>query len=41
MIFAISLLLMALLYIFINKTKTGIALRAVALDRDTAGLMGR
>lgn len=39
-IFAISLLLMALLYIFINKTKTGIALRAVALDRDTAGLMG-
>lgn len=40
MIFIISLILMVLLYIFIQKTKTGIALRAIALDRETSGLMG-
>lgn len=36
----ISLILMVMLHTFINKTKSGVAIRAVALDRDTAGLMG-
>jgi branched-chain amino acid transport system permease protein len=35
-----SLLLMALLYIFVNYTRTGTAMRAVSLDHDTSRLMG-
>jgi len=39
-VLVISLVLMALFYIFLQKTKTGIAIRAIALDRYTSGLMG-
>lgn len=39
-ILAISLVLMVLFYILIQKTKIGIVCRAVALDKDTSGLMG-
>jgi branched-chain amino acid transport system permease protein len=39
-ILVMSLVLMALFYIFIQKTKIGITLRAVALDQNTSGLMG-
>ena len=35
-----SLVLMALLYIFVNYTRTGTAMRAVSLDHDTSRLMG-
>ncbi|MCU0506932.1 MAG: branched-chain amino acid ABC transporter permease [Anaerolineae bacterium] len=35
-----SLLLMALLYIYVNYTRTGTAMRAVSLDHDTSRLMG-
>ncbi|MBC7250333.1 MAG: branched-chain amino acid ABC transporter permease [Anaerolineae bacterium] len=37
---AISFLLMAALYLFVNYTRVGTAMRAVALDHDTARLMG-
>jgi branched-chain amino acid transport system permease protein len=35
-----SLVLMALLYVFVNYTRTGTAMRAVSLDHDTSRLMG-
>jgi branched-chain amino acid transport system permease protein len=36
----LSVLFLALLYVFIERTKTGRAIRAVAEDKDTAALMG-
>ena len=38
--FAASVALMVALYLFINKTKTGTAIRAVAIDQGAAKLMG-
>jgi branched-chain amino acid transport system permease protein len=35
-----SVLMMAALYVFVKKSKTGKAMRAVAEDKDTAALMG-
>lgn len=35
-----SLILMALLYLFVNYTRTGTAMRAVSLDHDASRLMG-
>jgi Branched-chain amino acid ABC-type transport system, permease components len=40
LLFGASLLLMCLLYWFIHKTRTGAAVRAVAIDQDAAKLMG-
>lgn len=39
-VLALAILIMVSLQILIKKTKIGMAMRAVALDRDTAGLMG-
>ena len=40
LIFATSLLLMIVLYLFIQKTKTGVAIRAVSIDQTASKLMG-
>jgi branched-chain amino acid transport system permease protein len=40
LMFAASLVLMCMLYWFINRTRIGAAIRAVAIDQDTAKLMG-
>lgn len=40
MMFGASLLLMLSLYFFINRTRTGAAIRAVAIDQGAAKLMG-
>jgi branched-chain amino acid transport system permease protein len=37
---ALSVLFLVALYVFIQRTKVGVAIRAVAEDRDTAALMG-
>jgi branched-chain amino acid transport system permease protein len=37
---ALSVLFLVALYVFIQRTKAGVAIRAVAEDRDTAALMG-
>lgn len=39
-VFVIAIILMFFLQIFVNKTKTGMAMRAVAFDKNTAQLMG-
>lgn len=39
-IFLLSVILMGFLYLFINKTKVGTAIRASAIDQDAAKLMG-
>lgn len=40
LVIGIAVLIMILLDLFVNRTKWGIAMRAVAQDRDTAALMG-
>ncbi len=40
LLFVMSLVLMGLLYLFIMKTRWGVAMRAVSLDLDTSRLMG-
>lgn len=39
-VFGVAILLMAALTLFVNRTKTGMAMRAVSFDRDAAALMG-
>jgi branched-chain amino acid transport system permease protein len=39
-VFVVALVLMALLQLFVTRTKTGMAMRAVAHDKETAQLMG-
>lgn len=39
-VFGVAILLMTVLTLFIKRTKTGMAMRAVAYDRDAAALMG-
>ncbi|MGQ9554131.1 MAG: branched-chain amino acid ABC transporter permease, partial [Anaerolineae bacterium] len=39
-VFLLAVVLMLALYLFVRKTKTGKAMRAVAEDKDTAALMG-
>ena len=39
-IFVLGMFLIVATYVFINKTKMGIAMRAVARDRETAAMMG-
>jgi len=39
-VFVVAIVLMILLNIFVTKTKTGMAMRAVAFDKNTAQLMG-
>ena len=40
LLFAASVLLMLVLYLFINRTRMGTAIRAVAIDQDASRLMG-
>jgi branched-chain amino acid transport system permease protein len=39
-VFVVAIVLMVLLQLFVSKTKTGIAMRAVSFDKSTAQLMG-
>ncbi|HET6877007.1 MAG TPA: branched-chain amino acid ABC transporter permease [Jatrophihabitans sp.] len=39
-VFVLSLLMMLALYLFVQRTPTGTAMRALAMDRDAARLMG-
>ena len=39
-VFVVALVLMLLLQLFVTRTKTGMAMRAVSFDKDTAQLMG-
>ncbi len=39
-VFAVAIVLLAFLQLFVQKTKTGMAMRAVSFDKDTARLMG-
>jgi branched-chain amino acid transport system permease protein len=39
-VFGVAILLMVALTLFVNRTKTGMAMRAVSFDRDAAALMG-
>jgi len=39
-VFAVAVLLLVALQLFVQKTKTGMAMRAVSFDKDTARLMG-
>ena len=39
-VFAVSTILMVALTLFVNKTRTGLAMRAVSFDHNTARLMG-
>lgn len=39
-VFGVAILLMTVLTLFVKRTKTGMAMRAVAFDRDAAALMG-
>ena len=40
LVFAVAIVLLVLLQLFVQKTKTGMAMRAVSFDKDTARLMG-
>lgn len=40
LVIAVAIVLIALLFLTLRRSKIGLAVRAVALDRDTAGLMG-
>ncbi|MFH1143065.1 MAG: branched-chain amino acid ABC transporter permease [Candidatus Eisenbacteria bacterium] len=39
-VFAVAIVLLAVLQLFVHKTKTGMAMRAVSFDKDAARLMG-
>jgi branched-chain amino acid transport system permease protein len=39
-VFTVAVVLLVLLQLFVQKTKTGMAMRAVSFDKDTARLMG-
>ncbi|WP_246943152.1 branched-chain amino acid ABC transporter permease [Bacillus pinisoli] len=39
-VFVVAIIMMVCLDLFVNRTKWGVAMRAVAQDRDTAALMG-
>lgn len=39
-VFAVAIFLLVVLQLFVQKTKTGMAMRAVSFDRDTSRLMG-
>jgi branched-chain amino acid transport system permease protein len=39
-VFSVSIFLMVVLQLFVTKTKTGMAMRAVSFDKETAQLMG-
>ena len=40
LVLALAIVIMLILMVFVNKTKLGMAMRAVALDQSTCGLMG-